>query len=184
VNSECREFAGIKANSRRQKARRKETIKYQTKNVENIILKNPLRKPHALSLVCTLSVYHSPFTIDHSLFTIHRGISGTDAIPIFTVRSGIQLARNLNTDRKLFTGVSASLEAASKKIAVANIILTGTGALINGKWKWHNTIDFATSIASYACPLFGLVWFLGDIVSEAVSQKTLSENIEEQIDYY
>jgi RHS repeat-associated protein len=107
------------------------------------------------------------------------GINGTDVVTVLTIQSGIKLARNLNNDTKLFTGVSRSLEGVSKRIAVVNLLLTGTDAVINGKWEWHNTIDASVAVASYLCPLFGLAWFVGDIVSEAVNGKTISENIEE-----
>ena len=101
---------------------------------------------------------------------------------VFTIQSSIKLARNLNNDVKLFTGVTRSLEGVSRGIAGVNLALDVTDAVINGKWETHNTVDAIVAVASVEFPIFGLAWFVGDIISEAVSGRSISENIQRAVD--
>jgi RHS repeat-associated protein len=75
---------------------------------------------------------------------------------------------------------TAIFENSGYAFAGASAILDVLDAANNGKWETHNTIDLiatgATLIPGFG-EVFGAVWFVGNLVSESINGKSLSQNI-------
>lgn len=64
-----------------------------------------------------------------------------------------------------------------------SVVLSGASALTDPKGpQLHHAIDVVTGVASIYCPVFGLVWFAGDILSRGINGKGLSDNIQAAIE--
>jgi hypothetical protein len=68
--------------------------------------------------------------------------------------------------------------------AILSVASTIVDVAHNRKWETHNTIDIAVTGITFAVPvageIFGVLWFVGDIISEGVNNKSLSENLAEK----
>jgi hypothetical protein len=98
------------------------------------------------------------------------------------VRGGNRVI-NILSGTKGFTpyvqGVSKVLKPLGTGVGVISLGATVVNAFTdpNGP-QIHHLIDAAADIGSIICPVFGLIWFAGDLISQGVSGKSLSENIQ------
>jgi RHS repeat-associated protein len=114
-----------------------------------------------------------------------KTVDAVDNLFINTVEAGFSAANKSKPADILANGAKV-MSSASKVLGGVGIGLTILDAANDPKgWQTKHSIDAAVGVASFIPGVgtaVGILWFVGNIVSEAVSGKSLSENIQEAIE--
>jgi hypothetical protein len=121
-------------------------------------------------------------TAGENIETAQTVIDATDNVALATFEAGFNAANKIKPASSFANGAKV-VSGASKLLGAAGIGLTIADAATdpNG-WQTKHTIDAAIGVASFA-PGVGQVvaisWFVGNLISQGVSGKSLSENIQQ-----
>jgi len=109
---------------------------------------------------------------------VNTSLELTDQIALRTIKFGFKYGHYSE-------GINIT-EGIVRGIAIINLYNTVKDAAANPNgWQTHNTVDAAVTILTLIPGFgqaFGALWFVGNIASELISDKSLSEHIQEEWD--